>query len=77
MKSFVMLFFLIGIVMLALGYQKKILTNTETKKVIEYRYIPRSLYDEQLSYPNVQRTFYDMFKKDDVYIGKEGNSDAS
>ena len=49
----------------------KILTNTETKKVIEYRYIPRSLYDEQLSYPNVQRTFYDMFNKDNVYIGKD------
>ena len=69
MKSFVMLFFVIGIVMLSLGYQKKILTNTQTEKVIEYRYIPRSIYDEQLSPYNLQQTFHDMFKKDNILMG--------
>ena len=69
MKSFVMLFFVIGIVMLSLGYQKKILTNTQTEKVIEYRYIPRSIYDEQLSPYNLQQTFHDMFKKDNIFMG--------
>ena len=71
MKSFVMLFFVIGIVMLALGYQKKILTNTRTEKVIEYRYIPRSIYEEQLSPYNLNQTFYDMFKKQDVFLNQE------
>lgn len=69
MKSFVMLFFVVGIVMLSLGYQKKILTNTQTEKVIEYRYIPRSIYDEQLSPYNLQQTFHDMFKKDNILMG--------
>jgi len=70
MKSFVMLFFVVGIVMLSLGYQKKILTNTETKKVIEYRYIPRSIYDEQLAPYDLQQTFHDMFKKDNILMGR-------
>lgn len=64
-----MLFFVVGIVMLSLGYQKKILTNTQTEKVIEYRYIPRSIYDEQLSPYNLQQTFHDMFKKDNILMG--------
>jgi hypothetical protein len=71
MKSFVMLFFVIGIVMLSLGYQKKILTNTRTEKVIEYRYIPTSIYDEQLSQSNLQQTFHDMFNKQDIFINRD------
>ena len=31
MKSFVMLFFVVGIVMLAIGYQNKVITNTKPK----------------------------------------------
>ena len=48
MKSIVLFFFVIGLVMLTIGYQRKILTNTKTNTVVEYRYIPRSIYDEQL-----------------------------
>lgn len=71
MKSFVMLFFVVGIVMLSLGYQKKILTNTRTNTEIEYRYIPRSIYDEQYSNNNLETTFHDMFNNDGVFISKE------
>lgn len=68
MKSFVMLFFVVGIVMLSLGYQKKILTNTRTEKVVEYRYIPRSIYEEQMSPYNLQQTFHDMFDTKDIFL---------
>jgi hypothetical protein len=71
MKSIVMLFFVIGIIMLSIGYQRKILTNTKTRTVVEYRYIPRSIYDEQLSPINLQSTFHDMFKKEDIFINNK------
>lgn len=63
-----MLFFVVGIVMFSIGYQRKLLTNTKTRTVVEYRYIPRSIYEEQLSPINLQSTFNDMFNKEDVFI---------
>lgn len=68
MKSIVMLFFVVGIVMLSIGYQRKILTNTKTKTIVEYRYIPRSIYEEQLSPINLLDTFHNMFSKGDVFL---------
>ena len=68
MKSFVMLFFVIGIVMLAIGYQKKVITNTKTKTIVEYRFIQRTLYDEQTSPSNLEQSFKDMFSKQDVFF---------
>ena len=63
-----MLFFVVGIVMFSIGYQRKLLTNTKTRTVVEYRYIPRSIYEEQLSPINLQSTFNDMFNKEDVFL---------
>ena len=68
MKSLVMFFFVVGIVMVTLGYQRKILNNTKTKTVVEYRYIPRSIYEEQMSPINLQDSFVDMFKNEDVFV---------
>lgn len=68
MKSIVMFFFVIGIVLLTIGYQRKLLTNTQTKTVVEYRYIPKSIYEEQMSPINLQQTFHDMFNKDNVFF---------
>lgn len=68
MKSIVLFFFVIGIVMLAIGYQKKLLEDTNVEKVIEYRYIPRNIYDEQYAQNNLECSFSDMFKKNSVYF---------
>ena len=63
-----MFFFVIGIIMFSIGYQRKILTNTKTRTIVEYRYIPRSIYEEQMSPINLQSTFNDMFKNEDVFL---------
>lgn len=63
-----MFFFVIGIIMLSIGYQKKILTNTKTRTIVEYRYIPRSIYEEQMSPINLQSTFNNMFKNEDSFF---------
>ena len=68
MKSLVMFFFIIGIVMITLGYQKMLITNTKTKNIIEYRFIPQSLYEEQLGPINLEHSFHDMFEKQNVFL---------
>jgi hypothetical protein len=68
MKSIVLFFFVVGIVMIAVGYQKKILQTVETKTVVEYRFIPRSIYDQQMAPENLESSFADMFEKEDVFI---------
>lgn len=58
--------------MVALGYQKKLIQNMEVKTLVEYRFIPRSIYDEQFSPVQLESTFNDMFEKSDVFfIGRK------
>jgi len=68
MRSFVLLLLVIGIVMIALGYQKKIIENTKTKTLVEYRFIPRSVYDDQFNSSKLESNFADMFENKDVFV---------
>jgi hypothetical protein len=70
MKSLVLLLMVIGIMMITIGYHQQMQENYKKEKVIEYRYIPRSLYEEQMQPVNLQQSFSDMFKKDNVFIGR-------
>lgn len=68
MKSIVLFFFVIGIVMVALGYQRQLLEGAQLQKhTVEYRFIPRSIYDQQMSPQNLEASFADMFEKEDVF----------
>ena len=40
------------------------------KTVIEYRFIPRSIYEEHIQPINIQQSFKDMFEKEDVYLSR-------
>jgi hypothetical protein len=70
MKSLVLLLMVVGIMMITVGYHQQMQANYKKEKVIEYRYIPRSLYEEQMQPVNLQQSFSDMFKKDNVFIGR-------
>ena len=71
MKSIVLLLLVIGIVMISTGYQKSLYQNMENlKTVVEYRFIPRSIYEEQIQPINIQQSFKDMFEKQDVYLSR-------
>ena len=70
MKSIVLLFFVIGIMMVTVGYHQELLKNMKTKTIIEYRYIPRSFYEEQLQPSDTHRTFADMFEKSSVFFNR-------
>ena len=70
MKSLVIVLLVLGLIMMALGYQKKLLQNMETKTVIEYRFIPRSIYEDQFNPQKLESTYQDMFEKQDVFFRK-------
>ena len=56
--------------MITTGYHQKMQDNFKQEKIIEYRYIPRSLFEEQIEPVNLQQSFSDMFKKDNIFIGR-------
>ncbi len=70
MKSLVLLLLVLGVMMITTGYHQKMQSNYKKEKVIEYRYIPRSLFEEQMQPVNLQQSFSDMFRKDNVFIGR-------
>lgn len=70
MKSIILFIFVIGVVMLALGYQRELLNTTKVEEHVEYRYIPSSIYEEQFGKPNLTRSFRDMFETSDIYMNR-------
>lgn len=68
MKSIILFFVVLGMLMITVGYHKQLLENVKTKTVIEYRYVPRSFYEEQLQPSNTHQMFEDMFTKDSVFF---------
>jgi hypothetical protein len=70
MKSLVLLLLVLGVMMITTGYHQKMQSNYKKEKIIEYRYIPRSLFEEQMQPVNLQQSFSDMFRKDNVFIGR-------
>jgi len=70
MKSIILLLLVLGVMMITTGYHQKMQDTFKQEKIIEYRYIPRSLFEEQIEPVNLQQSFSDMFKKDNVFIGR-------
>jgi hypothetical protein len=73
MKSIVLLLFFSGLMFIIVGYQKQL--NVLPNPKIEYRYIPRTFYDEQLSSGNVLKQFSSLFENENPWI-KDRNIEA-
>ena len=65
MKALVLFLFIVGIVMIVMGYTREVSKNENTK--IEYRYIPRNQYEEQMQSTNVTSIFSNMFDNKSVW----------
>ena len=63
MKSIVFVIFTFSIVMIVMGYMEIKLEEKRDEKVIEYRFIPRSILNEQFDQLHLTQNFYDMFNK--------------
>ena len=68
MKSIVFVLFTFSIVMLVMGYMEIKLNEKRDEKVIEYRFIPRSILDEQFNQLQLTQNFSDMFDKNRLSI---------
>ena len=57
--------------MITVGYMDKKVDKAEKEKQIEYRFVPRSIYDEQIQPVNLSDTFSTMFSDiDPIFIDK-------
>jgi hypothetical protein len=70
MKSLVLFLLVLAVMMITVGYHQKLQESFKQEKIIEYRYIPRSYIEEQMEPVNLQKSFFDMFQKDNVFIGR-------
>lgn len=65
MKSFILIIFIIGIVFVTIGYMENY--NKCPPPQIQYRYIPRSFYEEQVSSTNIRKFYSDIFNEPDTW----------
>ena len=61
MKSLSLLVLILGIVFITVGYMDNKVESIKDEKKIEYRFVPRSIYDEQIRPVNINQTFSSMF----------------
>jgi len=65
MKIIVLFILLVGIILLVSGYLELYFKSKEIKTEVEYRFVPRNVYD-QLEYNNLDEQFSYMFNANDV-----------
>ena len=75
MNSLPLLFLLLGMFFILVGYFKFNKSCPPAK--IEYRYIPRTFYNEQMSPSNVKQTFNDMFESKTAWMNYPLGSDKA
>ena len=70
MKSLSLLVLILGIVFITVGYMDNKVDNLKDEKKIEYRFVPRSIYDDQIRPANLSQTFSTMFSDiDPIFEG--------
>lgn len=65
MKILILFLFLIGIILLVSGYLELFFASKEMKNKVEYRFVPRNVYD-QIESNDLEEQFSFMFNADDV-----------
>tara|TARA_B100000674_G_C37899748_1_gene943132 strand:+ start:1098 stop:1340 length:243 start_codon:yes stop_codon:yes gene_type:complete len=68
MKSLTLIIFTISIVFLTIGYMELKINEKQNQKIIEYRFIPRSMIEDQVNPVNLETSFVDMFKRDNPFL---------
>ena len=61
MKSLTLVFFTLSIVCIIIGYMEIKIESKRQQKTVEYRFVPREIYDTQFNQINLENTFRDMF----------------
>ena len=62
---------MLGVIMVTVGYMDKKIKKAEKEKEIEYRFVPKSIYEQQIQPVNLSDTFSTMFSDiDPIFDGK-------
>ena len=65
MKFLALVFFIIGVVYIVVGFTQLEDTTKDMSKRVEYRFVPRTVYDE-LGLLEVSQNYKDLFEEDQV-----------
>ncbi len=65
MKELTVLLFIISVIFITVGYIDLKLNSIKSKKIIEYRFVPRSVFEE-ISSTDISKKFNDLFESPDV-----------
>ena len=61
MQALSFFFLMIGIIFITIGYVEHKAKGQYKENKIEYRFVPRSIYDEQIESVDLSQTYSDMF----------------
>ena len=61
MQSLSFFFFMLGVIFITVAYMNNKVEKTSENKKIEYRLVPRTIYDEQIENINVSNVMSDIF----------------
>lgn len=64
MRSFVLLALFVGLALVMHGIYEEKVARAEKDVRVEYRFIPRTLYEEQMATSDLAGQFKNMFEKD-------------
>lgn len=56
---------MIGVIMITVGYMDNKVKEVKQERKIEYRFVPRTIYDDQIKPVNLNDTFSAMFSNID------------
>lgn len=70
MKSVILFLMFLGMVLIIHGIYEQRYTALEKKTRIEYRFIPRTYYEEQLNNSTVSSNFKNMFNKESPWYDR-------
>ena len=65
MKELTVLLFIVSIIFITVGYIDLKLNSIKSKKIIEYRFVPRTVFDE-ISSTDISKKFNDLFESPGV-----------
>lgn len=59
---------MLGIIFITIGYMNNKLEEKQSDPKIEYRFVPRTIYDDQIESIDVTNTYSDMFSDIDPIL---------
>jgi hypothetical protein len=77
MRALIMLTLFAGLAMVIHSVYEEKLTRVQKQVRVEYRFLPRTLYEEQMAHTDVLGNFKGMFDKSTPWYGGGGDNNTA